>query len=183
MLTTRRKNIHHNDEEMQIQPPGVPPIVVHWFVPEPIFYREWDFWLSVATMLLALITGWLAWETRGLRQDSAKAIRASRNTAKAALAQVNLSKESMHRTLRPYVTIDRITPRQRTSTGIPKEVDVFVINTGQITSQSSGNPPLHMAVGPSTNLIRSILRKIQNLDANHHRRKAISGCPQPLHRP
>lgn len=96
-----------------------------------MFYQDADFWLSAITLLLVLATFWLALETRGLRKDSARSIKASEETAKAASESVKTAQESMQRTLRAYVTVDSIVPRTKTAEGVPREVDISVINTGQ----------------------------------------------------
>jgi hypothetical protein len=38
---------------MQIQLPAMPPVHVTFVTTEPLFYTQWDFWLSVGTLLLA----------------------------------------------------------------------------------------------------------------------------------
>jgi hypothetical protein len=109
--------------------PGIPPIIVHWLTPEKAFYQEWDFWLSVITALLAVATFWLALETRGLRIDSAKAIRASEEG-------IAVTRDATARTLRSYITVDEIKPSEKTSQGVPREVDIAVVNTGQTPART-----------------------------------------------
>lgn len=52
----------------------VPPINVNVVARERGWYLQWDLWLSLITLALALVTSWLAWETRKMRQGSDKAI-------------------------------------------------------------------------------------------------------------
>jgi hypothetical protein len=115
---------------MQIHP-SISPVVVQWLAPEKSFYQEWDFWVSFGTLLLAFITAWLAWETRGLRKDSAKAIGASEETARSAAASAAIAQAAMERSLRAYVTVERPEPFNQNAAKIPHGVSVSVINTGQ----------------------------------------------------
>jgi hypothetical protein len=115
---------------MQIHP-SIPAVVVQWLTPDKSFYQEWDFWVSFGTLLLAFITGWLAWETRGLRQDSAKAIAASEETARSATASAAIAQAAMERSLRAYVTVERPEPFNQNAAKIPHDVNVTMINTGQ----------------------------------------------------
>jgi hypothetical protein len=48
---------------------------------EPPWFLEWDFWVSVFTLALSAITGWLAWETRKLRKDGGESIAAAKQSA------------------------------------------------------------------------------------------------------
>lgn len=75
--------------------PPIPPIIVHWLFPEKVFYQEWEFWLTIFTFALAGLTSWLAFETRGLRLDSARSIRAAETTAAIALRQLRASLQPM----------------------------------------------------------------------------------------
>ena len=50
--------------------PPIPPIHVTVVAPEHLWYMQWDFWLSVFTLLLADATLWLVFETRRLRKGS-----------------------------------------------------------------------------------------------------------------
>jgi hypothetical protein len=72
---------------------------------EPRWYLEWDFWVSVFTLALSVITGWLAWETRKLRQDGGESIAAAKQSAdaaqkssEAALNSARIAEETMRRT-------------------------------------------------------------------------------------
>jgi hypothetical protein len=76
---------------MLIHPASVHPLWCTGLLLEKMFYEEWDFWLSAATLLLAGITGWLALETRQMRQGSDKAMN---ELAKHAQSAANSSKES-----------------------------------------------------------------------------------------
>lgn len=131
-------------------------------MPEKMFYQEWDFWVSVFTLLLVLVTAKLALETKKLREDSARSIAASESTAKASAASAAIAQAAMHRTLRAYVTVDRIEPRVKTADGNPREVDISVINTGQ-------TPARNLCVGFSVNGSSTIRvrgqSEISNLDA------------------
>jgi hypothetical protein len=56
--------------------------------PEQVWYMQWDFWLSVFTLLLAGATLWLACETRRMRKGSDEAmanmVQHASHSAKAA---------------------------------------------------------------------------------------------------
>jgi hypothetical protein len=116
---------------MQIQLPHVPPIIVHWLMEEKPFYEAWDFWVSIGTLALAGVTFWLAWETRRMREDSKKAIEASHKSADAATASVEVSQESMRRTLRAYVTVESCKPGMQDNRKIPRAIELVFCNTGQ----------------------------------------------------
>jgi hypothetical protein len=116
---------------MQIQLPPVPPVHVTFLTQEPYWWTQWDFWVSVFTFALALMTGWLAWETRALRKDSAKSIKASNATARAAAASVEVAQEAMRRSLRAYVTVQSVNPSMRDAQQIPRAVELILVNTGQ----------------------------------------------------
>ena len=45
---------------MQFLPYPAAPIVMNWFTPEKPFYQEWDFWVSLGTLILVLVTAWVA---------------------------------------------------------------------------------------------------------------------------
>jgi hypothetical protein len=45
---------------------------------EPRWFFEWDFRVSIFTLALSAITGWLAWETRKLRKDGGESIVAAK---------------------------------------------------------------------------------------------------------
>ena len=117
---------------MPIPPPPVPPIRVEFITPEPLWYAQWDFWVSVGTLILAAVTGWYAWETRRLRKGSDKAVAAAQQSADAAVRGVRLSEESMKHTLRAYVTVKHIEPKlQDPANKMPHQVNICVVNTGQ----------------------------------------------------
>jgi hypothetical protein len=83
---------------MPISPPSVPPIRVEFITPEPLWYAQWDFWVSVGTILLAMMTGWLALETRRMRRGSDKAMgelaKHAENAAAAAKESAEVAKKS-----------------------------------------------------------------------------------------
>lgn len=116
---------------MQILLPPIPPVHVAFVTQEPYWWARWDFWASFFTFALAIMTGWLAWETRGLRKDSARSIKASEQTAAAAAESAHLARESMQRSLRAYVTLERIDLRELDNLKIPTRINVCFINTGQ----------------------------------------------------
>lgn len=84
---------------MQLAPPPIPPVVVHWLLPEKLFYQEWEFWLSLFTFALAVVTGWLALETRGLRKDSAESIKAAQQSAEGSYQLLRAS-------VRPVINVE-----------------------------------------------------------------------------
>lgn len=57
-----------------MQAPTIPPIHVTVVAPEHPWYAQWDFWISGGTLLVAMLTGWYAYETRRLRKGSDKAM-------------------------------------------------------------------------------------------------------------
>src|SRR5713101_442336 len=115
---------------MQLQPPPIPPIVVHWLMPEKLFYQEWDFWVTVGTLLLAVATVWLAFETRGLRKDSIKSIKASEQTATAAAESARVAAE-MARHRRAWITIRKHHRECHPKMHIPTHARVWFINSGE----------------------------------------------------
>jgi hypothetical protein len=73
---------------MQIAAPSLHPIIVNWITPEKVFLYEWEFWLVLFTAALAIVTFWLALETRGLRQDSVHSIKNAELQLKAMLQPI-----------------------------------------------------------------------------------------------
>lgn len=90
---------------MQIGSPPLHPVVVNWITPEKLFYQDWEFWLVLFTLALAVVTGWLAYETRGLRVDSAQAIKAAEKSAESAAADVAIAQQQFEATIQPLVSI------------------------------------------------------------------------------
>lgn len=69
---------------MQLGPPPIYiPQVVLPAPPEMPFYGQWDFWVSVGTMILATVTAWLAVETRRMRRGADRALDVTQNAMKA----------------------------------------------------------------------------------------------------
>lgn len=101
----------------------IPPIILPP-PPDVPFYLHGDFWVSVGTMMLAAITGWLAWETRRLRTGADQALAATRES-------IRQQAEATRMALRPYVTVDEIRVRDRSPHGNPMQVAITVINSGQ----------------------------------------------------
>jgi hypothetical protein len=91
---------------MQIGVPLLHPIIVNWITPEKPFLYEWEFWLVLCTAALAIVTGWLAWETHELRKDSVLAIAASEESAKAALQSVNIARQQFDASVQPILTLE-----------------------------------------------------------------------------
>jgi len=91
---------------MQIGAPLLHPIIVNWITPEKLFYQEWEFWLVLFTFALAVVTGWLAFETHELREDSARSITASEESARAALASVNIARQQFDASVQPILTLE-----------------------------------------------------------------------------
>ena len=58
---------------LQAPTASIPPIVLPP-IPEGRFYAQWDFWVSLGTMLLAMVTAWLALETRRMRRGADRAL-------------------------------------------------------------------------------------------------------------
>jgi LEA14-like dessication related protein len=93
---------------------------MNWFTPDKLFYQEWDFWVSAFTLILAGFTLWLALETRGLRKDSAKAIKAARASAKAAVGMASTMNDQL------------ITMRQQLAAGFVPDVTIAFINHSEL---------------------------------------------------
>src|ERR1700722_12574449 len=85
--------------------PSIPPVIVHWLTPEKLLYQDWEFWLVLFTFALAVMTGWLALETRALRLESARAIGAAEESAKAALAAVEISHQQLQANIQPMLQV------------------------------------------------------------------------------
>jgi hypothetical protein len=107
---------------------------------------HWDFWLTIFTFGLTLCTAWLAWETRNLRIDGAKAIKAaiknaeeaarsaeaSTQSAEAARMSAATARESMERSLRPYVLVDGLKfSYDQGALARPIACKLEIVNTGQ----------------------------------------------------
>lgn len=102
---------------------------------EKPWYSEADFWVAIGTVLLAAITGWLAYETRRLRQDGAKGVEAAIKSAGAAETNATYVQQSMLRTLRAYVVVKELENRRIDEYGVPLAVTVRLTNTGQTPSE------------------------------------------------
>ena len=89
--------------------------------------------MRFAPALLAVATGYLAWETRGLRSDSAGAIVAAERNATAAENAVSVSTLSMQRSLRAYIVVDNIIGiNNRDNHSIFIDSKLTIKNAGQI---------------------------------------------------
>jgi hypothetical protein len=111
----------------------MPPIhVIAMAAAERLWYAQWDFWVALCTGLLAVATGYLAWETRGLRSDSAGAIVAAERNATAAENAVSVSTLSMQRSLRAYIVVDNIIGINRDNHSIFLDSKLTIKNAGQI---------------------------------------------------
>jgi hypothetical protein len=81
-----------------MQLPPVRPIHVTVVAPEHPWYAQWDFWVSVGTLIVAAMTGWYAWETRRLRKGSDKAMgklaKHAENAAAAAKESADAARKS-----------------------------------------------------------------------------------------
>ena len=119
----------------QIQfPPPHTNVVIMPSVEKP-WYSEADFWVAIGTILLASITAWLAYETRTLRRDGAKGVRAAIKSARSAEANATYVRQTMLNTLRAYVVVKEIENTQIDEYSIPISVTVRLTNTGQTPSQ------------------------------------------------
>jgi hypothetical protein len=112
-------------------PPPIPPLNVVFTTPDVLWYMQPDLWTGIFTLLLAVATFWLGWETRGLRKDSLRAIAAAERTVGAAIRGVDASEESMRRTLRAYVTVGSVEALGQDIRQVPRSVRISVANTGQ----------------------------------------------------
>src|SRR6185369_16600225 len=86
------------------------------YYPGTLWYGQWDLWLSVGTMLLALMTAWLALETRRMRKGSDKALGeltkhaddaalSSQRSAAAAEESVKATRQAAQTGLRAWVCV------------------------------------------------------------------------------
>lgn len=100
---------------MQVQ---ATPLVVQMLAPEKLFYQEWDFWVSIGTMLLALATIWLALETRRMRRGSDKAMgelaKHAENAAKASLEQAKDTRTALEIATRNAAASERLAEANET---------------------------------------------------------------------
>jgi hypothetical protein len=137
----------YSGANMQLAP--VPPIHVTVVAPEHPWYAQWDFWVSVFTLFLVIATLLLVRQTRKVWQRSDLAIGelskhaenaaasskdsadAARKSADAAVRGVELSQESMQRSLRAYVIVEGIEILSRITNEIPSGINVCAMNTGQ----------------------------------------------------
>ncbi len=92
--------------EVQLAAPPLHPIIVNWITPEKPFVYEWEFWLVLFTAALAIVTGWLASETHQLREDSVRSIAVSEESARAALASVNIARQQFDASVQPILTLE-----------------------------------------------------------------------------
>jgi hypothetical protein len=122
--------------------PPLPPLQVTFVTAATPFWAYWDFWVSFFTLGLVLLTGWLAYETRRMRlssdrisrsilENAQRSLAVSEENARAAMASVAVSTESMHRSLRAYVTLGPGDSRDQDNHQIPRMIGIAVINTGQ----------------------------------------------------
>jgi len=91
---------------MQITVPPLPSIRV---VMEPIWYMEWDFWVSAFTLALVVVTFMLVLETRKTRRSSDKAmvemLRHAETSASAAMASAKSTQALVEVGQRPWVSL------------------------------------------------------------------------------
>src|SRR5581483_6866554 len=80
---------------MQILPPAMP-VYVTFATEELPWWSHWDFWVSFFTFALAVMTGWLALETRGLREDSKGTGEAAQKSAESRTGK-RCSRAAEHR--------------------------------------------------------------------------------------
>jgi len=85
---------------MQLAAPQISPIVV-LVMPEKAIYSEPDFWVAIATLLLAFFTYRLAAETKGLRVDSVA-------TGKAAAKSVLFLEQQLRASFAPSADMHAI---------------------------------------------------------------------------
>ena len=120
----------------QLLPPPIPPIHVVFTTQELVWYLQPDMWVGIFTLLLAFATFWLGWETRKLREDSARAVVAAETSALAATRAIETSQEAMRLTLRAYLTVGEIQPLDHDDQQIPRSVRITIVNTGQTPASS-----------------------------------------------
>lgn len=106
------------------------------------FYEQWDFWVSIGTLLLAGVTGWLAVETRRIRRGSDEAMADMRRyaavsadaataSAKAAEQSTAAAKALLEVGNRPWLTASQIQVLARTVTGLPETLVTTLENGGR----------------------------------------------------
>ena len=104
--------------------------------PESVFYTQWDFWVSIFTFALAVMTGWLALETRRLRKEADATSKAQRQyVEKTALANEALAKANFvgQRAwlIVPVAEIAQKIPESYSGEGLPWDIVVPVLNAGR----------------------------------------------------
>jgi hypothetical protein len=161
---------------MQIQLPAMPPIVVQWITPEAHFYAQWNFWLSVFTLLLVVATFLLVLETRSMRTSSDTSMRdmlkhaeasadAARRSANAAEVSADASKKSVELGNRAWVHLSALSMPDGSDLKQPYNVAYTIVNAGS-------TPAFDLTVTPALNVfednIPDILRFISRAEASSY---------------
>jgi hypothetical protein len=130
--------------KMQISVPMVHPVVVPM---ESVWYLQGDFLVSICTLMLAILTSWLAWETRKMRKGNdeimGKMVEYAAASAHAASTGALATNALVVVGQRPWISVRSI----------------YLIH--EIT-------PLHGAVSLSTTFVNSGATPAKNLLANHY---------------
>ena len=139
--------------------------------PELPFYEQWDFWVSIGTMLLAGVTAWLAIETRRIRRGSDEAMAdmrkyasdsaaAATTSAKAAEQSADAAKSLVEIGNRAWVALKQIETIVRSTNGLPIRFATTLENGGRSPAlelrfaqwskiaESLPNPPDYQGFNP-----------------------------------
>jgi len=92
-----------------VQVPSVPLVKVVFMHLDRPFYTEWDFWVSVFTLVLAVGTLWLAFETRGMRKSADQGMRVMEThaaiSARAAEVSAQATRAMAEIGQRPWISL------------------------------------------------------------------------------
>lgn len=150
----------------------MPPVVMHWIIPEPHFYAQWDFWLSFITLLLVIVTFLLVLETRRMRTSSDASMRDMLKHAEASADAANRSAESaqalVHLGQRAWVTVVRCDPVRGVIGQVPRVVTTYITNTGE-------TPALDVIVRQDHRIETGLLNTFPDIDDAKHVRAGVLG--------
>ncbi len=117
--------------------PMLPPLQLLGLLrPEKPFYQEWDFWVSVFTLLLASATLWVAAETRQMRKSSDETMEEMKKhaaaSANAAKAAADATKALVEVGQRPWISLNTISPECELLSARPcMSIGITLLNSGK----------------------------------------------------
>jgi hypothetical protein len=112
----------------------MPPVVVRWITPEARFYSQWDFWLSIFTLLLVVATLLVVFETHRMRTSSDTSMREMLQHAEASAGAANASAEAAQALVnlgeRAWVTVREYAGSWSNYNDLVWHVKVVLTNSG-----------------------------------------------------